>query len=456
MRAYRISSAVTALILTFGLVTVACSSSDGESQPAGGDDAGVGGTGGTGGTGATGGAAGEAGMAGTAGSAGEAGTGGTGGGTGATGGTGGTTQDAGPDVVKPDTCDGNGYTAIQGRAEKGQESSGDAIWLYNGSTGTTGPFESLHVEIWESYGAPMVPGTYTLDAAETSYDTCGVCFILSSDCDMSSQQTSCDKTYMPYAGSTYTINSLGDGVGDTFSITLDDVAFREVTIDDNWVATDVPNGSTWCVADGEATSEIVAPGFVDMEPPTGLSCQYPDGPYHFMGPEDGETTPAPGTVPPMGWPGAYFGGQEVGFDLAQYKCDHPEIKTLFLIVGAGWCPSCKDFMEQSVCPNGGLEDQLHAENAELLYVWGDGNQPGWAASNQYADTKVSSYGCDGGYRIADVDNTAGFRVIYSSSMFEAIPWAAAIRMSDMKLTHEQSETASQWMDFVGIAQTNNQ
>lgn len=41
-------------------------------------------------------------------------------------------------------------------------------------------------------------------------------------------------------------------------------------------------------------------------------------------------------------------------------------------------------------------------------------------------------------------------------MFAAIPWAAAIRMEDMKLTHEQSETSTKWMDFVGIAEANNQ
>ena len=43
-----------------------------------------------------------------------------------------------------------------------------------------------------------------------------------------------------------------------------------------------------------------------------------------------------------------------------------------------------------------------------------------------------------------------------SEMFNAIPWAAAIRMEDMKLTHEQPKDATTWMDFIAIAKANNQ
>jgi hypothetical protein len=448
------------LISTFVLTLGIGCGGDGDDKPAGDDDAGAtGGTGGMGGMGGSG-TGGTGGLGGTGGTGGTQQTGGTGGTeqTGGTGGTGGVSDagpDVEPDVTKPSTCDHDGFVATETRVELVVESSGDDIWAYTGSTGETSPFEVLRVEVWESYGAPLVPGTYTLGKDETSYKTCAVCLILNTDCSKASQQTKCNKTFMPFEGSTYTIHSLG-GVGDTFKITLDDVAFREVTIDDKFVTTPVAGGSTWCMADAETSSQIVTPGFVDLPDPTGLSCDYPDPPYHFMGPEDGKVTPEPGTVPPMSWPGAFFGDEAVGFDLAQYKCDNPDIKTLFIIVGAGWCSACKSFMEQSVCKVGGLEDQLHARNAEILYVWGDSYTPGTTATNSYANTRVNAYGCKGGYRIADIDNSAGFRVIYSSPMFDAIPWAAAIRMEDMKLTHEQSETSTKWMDFVGIAEANNQ
>jgi hypothetical protein len=448
MRAYRIPSAVTALILTLGLVTVACSGDDSESSPSGGDDAGVGGTGGTGGTSATGGAAGEAGTAGTAGSAGQAGMGGTGGGTGATGGTGGNTGGTGG--TGGATCDGNGFDAAQSYGEMYEYSNGSA-WIYRGATdGTT--YNFLQAEIWESYGAPTTPGTYTLEDIDTGYDTCGACFIMQTGCT----DTGCSGLLMPNAGGTYTITDLGEGAGDNMKLTLNDVTFREVTLDQTTgAATDVPNGSHWCVTDTDISADIAGP-HVSMPQPSGMSCDYPAPPYDFLGPEDGETAPEPGTVPPMAWPGAFFGGQETGFDLAQYRCDHPEIKTLVIITGAGWCSACKQFMEDTVCGAGGLEEQLHALNAELLYVWGDNNTPGSPATNAFADTKISSYGCDGGFRLADIDNTAGARVVFATPMSAAYPWAAIIRMEDMKLTHEQSEESQYWLDFLGIAAANNQ
>jgi hypothetical protein len=342
-------------------------------------------------------------------------------------------------------CDGTGFTSESGYGEM-TSITGGYYWYLQGGTET----EFVVTQFIESYGAPSAPGTYTLSADDANYDTCGACFFMGTGCSSSG----CQHIMMANAGGTYTITDLGSGAGDTFEVTLDDVSFREVLIDSNaGTASDVPDGATWCIENSTITGDIYGP-HVDMDQPTGMTCDYPAPPYDFLGPEDGETSPAARTVPPMAWPGAYFNGQETGLDLAQFRCDHPEIKTLVIVTGGGWCPACKQFMEETVCPTGGLEDQLHEAGAELLYVWGDNNTPGSPATNQFADQKVTSYGCKGGYRIADVDNTAGARVVFMTPMSLAIPWAAIVRLEDMKLTHEQGEESQYWMDFIGIAEAN--
>jgi hypothetical protein len=366
-------------------------------------------------------------------------------------------EDAEPDAPEVDSgpfvCDDNGFTSVKDRTEILYEDSGDRVWIYNGTGDATTTFESLSIQVYESYNPPMVAGTYTIAAKDTSYETCARCILFSTECEKNLGTTSCNKVLMPRAGSTYTVDTYGSGPGATFHVTLDNIELQEVEIDiDTYETTPVANGSTWCLNDVETSSVIVEPGYVDLPQPTG--CDYPAPPYFFLGPEPGQSTPEMGTVPPMAWPGAFFGGTEVGFDLAQYKCDHPEIKTLFIMVGAGWCSACKDFFETMVCNDGGLEEELHALNAEMLYVIIDNNTPGSPATNTFANTKMNSYGCEGGYRFSDTDNSAEFRVIGSSNMFAGIPWSAAIRMSDMKLTDEQPDT--DWLDFVAIATANNQ
>jgi hypothetical protein len=364
--------------------------------------------------------------------------------------------DAGQDAdVAPFICMNDGFAATSVRAELAKDSNGDRVWLYDATNGDTSSFEALSVQIYDGAHPHTSPGTYTITAKDTSYKSCANCFLFHTGCWRSLGTLQCEKVLMPRVGSTYTINNVGFSLGSTLDIDIEHMEFQEVTIDpDTYATTPVAGGDTWCLDDVNASATLVDPAFVDMPQPTGLSCEYPAPPYYFLGPEPGDTSIEPQTVPPMGWPGAFFGGLPTGFDLAQFKCDHPEIKTLFIMVGAGWCSACKDFFTNTFCKAGGLEEQLHALNAEILYVIIDNNVPGTPATNVFANAKVNSYGCHGGYRISDTDNTAGFRVIYHSQMYAGIPWAAAVRMSDMKLTHEQSDT--EYLDYVAIATANNQ
>jgi hypothetical protein len=283
--------------------------------------------------------------------------------------------------------------------------------------------------------------------------TCVVCVVLSTDCTADENgHLICNKTFMP--------SGRGDGVVEftrldnanegTFSGKIRNLEMREVTIGEDDATTPVEEGETRCLTDVTFKGELPSAGFVEMDPPAGLTCDYPEGPYYFIGPEPDKAKPWPGTVPPMGWPGAYIGDERVGFNLAQYRCDHPEVKTLFIMTSAGWCPACRTFYGQMVCPEGELEDQLYALSAEILYVVGDTNTPGDPATNEFANEYMNGKGCKRGIRISDTDNTAKKRVIWYTPMSTGIPWVSVVRMSDMKLIYEQGDTY--YLDFTGIAQ----
>lgn len=329
----------------------------------------------------------------------------------------------------------------------------DKAWIYNGFSSESAPLDIFSFENYTSYGAPGTAGTYPIGVTEGDYKDCGFCLLIHDNCNVNADgDLVCGKTFMPKPGGTFTLGTLGIEIGETFAGSVDNVELREVSIASDLTTTVVPNGETWCIDHYEFSTTLTTPGFVDMEPPEGLSCGYPDAPFYFIGPEPGEDSPEPGTVPPMGWDGAYFNDEQIGFNLAEFRCDHPEIKTLFLMVGAGWCSACSDFFRNQVCNDGGLEETLHGLGSEILYVIGDGTTPGVAATNSYANQRMNYLGCDGGYRISDTDNNAGKRVIWGSTMFSAIPWAAVVRMKDMKLTHEQGE--AYYLNFEAIATEN--
>ena len=103
------------------------------------------------------------------------------------------------------------------------------------------------------------------------------------------------------------------------------------------------------------------------------------------------------------------------------------------MLGAGWCKYCKAFFREIVCAadennqqlDKALEKTLAAKNATILYVIGE-NAYGNKATNSYANILINSYNCIAGYRIADIDNTAGFRAVWQNPMYAGIPWVGVI------------------------------
>jgi len=98
---------------------------------------------------------------------------------------------------------------------------------------------ALLIEIYSSYGAPSAPGTYSIDAIEANYQTCGLCILVFAD-DGST-------VYMPVAGSgsmTLTDYSLSNPVGTTlsggFTVEMQEVTINESTL----VTTPVAGGCT--------------------------------------------------------------------------------------------------------------------------------------------------------------------------------------------------------------------
>jgi len=102
----------------------------------------------------------------------------------------------------------------------------------------------LTIENYPSLGGASGPEQRAVEAAESSYATCGVCVKLELGCQVHGDHSHCDTTMMPEVGGEIDFDALGTSVGDPWSGTLSGVRFVEVTI----------NGRTYettPVADGE-------------------------------------------------------------------------------------------------------------------------------------------------------------------------------------------------------------
>ncbi len=350
------------------------------------------------------------------------------------------------------SCNRTGYAPEVERVDLLLDDQDETLWSYKGYSQARYPMNVLRFEMWKGNGAPTEPGTYPIGEDETSYATCANCMVFEYNCDYNDQGVRyCGRTYMPAQGGEIVISEISDVPGDMLSVTFNNVALQQVTIAQDMTTTPVENGDVWCLDTYTFSVMVKDPGYVHLDKPE-VDCGYPEPPYYFLGPEPGKTEPEPGTVPPLSWPGAYHYDEITGLDLAQYRCDHPETKTLFILVSAGWCPACQEFLMNQFCIEGGLEDRLVDLNADFIHVVGESSFPGIPTGNSFANDKINLYGCTEGYRLSDIDSNADERVIFDSVMFNAIPWAAAIRMSDMKLTHEQS--SEYYLDLIQIAVQN--
>jgi hypothetical protein len=100
-------------------------------------------------------------------------------------------------------------------------------------------------------GTNVQPGTYTIDAIESSYDTCGVCVLIYADTTSTGSTLQFKAQYLANAG-TVTITEVSPKLVANFS----NLRFRHVDIDS-------ASGQTTVIDDGCSTS--VSSGTIDLD-----------------------------------------------------------------------------------------------------------------------------------------------------------------------------------------------
>jgi hypothetical protein len=133
----------------------------------------------------------------------------------------------------------SGVTIFQGALNEDQDQV--AIELYN----DVGVFAGMS-------GFPA--GTYTLDATETQYRTCGLCVRIFGDVQGNVDP---DRGHYFATGGTVTITEVGE-VGGRFKVTLDDVTFTHVTISGDFTSTPVGDGCESHITNLTTDVEITA------------------------------------------------------------------------------------------------------------------------------------------------------------------------------------------------------
>jgi hypothetical protein len=136
------------------------------------------------------------------------------------------------------TCDYTGYTAV---SEDAYQAQTDLVYEGLSSTAATTDIFSVQLYGGTTFGGATSTGQYTI--LDESYADCGNCILIYDDCG----SASCSKTFLATSG-TMDITSYPAAVGGTFSATLTNMVFEEVTVDSTtFESTKVPNGETWCV-----------------------------------------------------------------------------------------------------------------------------------------------------------------------------------------------------------------
>lgn len=91
-------------------------------------------------------------------------------------------------------------------------------------------------------------GGYTLGPDEASAATCGLCITLQTGCEPHGDHAHCAATFMPVPGGEVRFDSLGTGVGETWSGALSGLRLVEVRVNPNTGQTrEVPDGDAFII-----------------------------------------------------------------------------------------------------------------------------------------------------------------------------------------------------------------
>lgn len=147
------------------------------------------------------------------------------------------------DPPGPTDCTYDQFPVMIHQALQDEADPTHPLFVYQARTTDQVPFDELQMLSYqaEPYFGPTTPGTVSLWG--NNYADCAFCALVITDCD---ESYSCDQVFFADEG-TVQINAMAGG-NMPFEAVLQDVVFREVTIDPaTYESTPVPGGDTWCV-----------------------------------------------------------------------------------------------------------------------------------------------------------------------------------------------------------------
>jgi hypothetical protein len=161
--------------------------------------------------------------------------------------------------------------------------------------------------------------------------------------------------------------------------------------------------------------------------------------------------PGPGEIfPDLAWSGILAAdGSEMDLDLAEFYCNPeylPEYDSLMVVVSAGWCSACPDYVRYAneVAP------QLEAAGTLLMFVEVETAEFSPATSQDtanYLTSVLQGAPFNGGLRIGEADSTGGLNLRGLVSQF---PSGYFVRRRDMVIVADES--ASQFrLDMPALA-----
>ena len=157
-------------------------------------------------------------------------------------------------------------------------------------------------------------------------------------------------------------------------------------------------------------------------------------------------------LPPLFWLDAYTeAGATEDLRLEEAFCNAEQYKTSLVVIGAGWCPYCPDYMRAV----NAVAADLEAAGSMVVYVEIE-TSGGAPANNQQANSIVDheiATPLGPSFRVGDGVVQGGVNQPFGRAV-SAIPSAFIVRTSDMRVIASQARSGNQ-LNWVQIAQNPN-
>jgi hypothetical protein len=153
-------------------------------------------------------------------------------------------------------------------------------------------------------------------------------------------------------------------------------------------------------------------------------------------------------MPPFAWNDAFLGnGDNIDLNLFEWYClpDDEAENSLVLVVGAGWCPNCPDYIRNV----DDMSSSLQANKALVVYM--EMQTPSRALStNQEAHDYVTRLIGDAyGIRVGDAATLPSPGAFAGSSDITGVPTAFIVDRETMEIIGDQGAT-QYYLDFIGL------